>query len=331
MEKRINLFVTEQGSRLKVSGKRLFVENGRKSLTDVPLLHLRQIVIFGNSTFTAQTVSRLLQEGIFVTYLTRYGKFVGTLLAPAHSDGIIRKMQVRRSDDASFRLNFSREIIDAKVHNSVWLLGRRRRVQVDMSKELKELEKIGNKVKTVLALKELLGLEGTAGRVYFSALSRIFNSEFSFDRRKKHPSPDPLNALLSLSYSLLHSICFSFLHITGLDPYIGFFHEMRRGHASLASDLTEEFRAYVCDALVLRLVNQGYFNEGSFTWTGEQVFLTKEALKKFLREWAGHLDTKINVDGAFETTIWHLIEFQSQRLRRAITVGETYTAFRAGE
>ncbi len=330
MEKRVNLFVTQQGAKLKVSGQRLFVKKEENVLADVPIIHLRQIVVFGGATFTPRSVSLLLNEGVFITYLTRLGKFIGVLLPPAHGDGWTRKAQVLRSDDESFRIEFSREIVDAKISNSVWLLRKKRRNPVDLNRDVEELERMKNMLMRTQSIKELLGIEGSASRIYFSALGRVFNSVFAFEGRQKHPSTDPLNALLSLSYTLLHSICFSFLHVAGLDPYIGFYHEMRRGHASLASDLAEEFRAYLCDSFVLRLINQGYFDRESFVYTGERVFLTKEAMKVFLKEWAKKLDKPVEVEDSFKTTFWHLIELQAQKLKRSVVGNEKYIAFRPG-
>ncbi|MGB9732269.1 CRISPR-associated endonuclease Cas1 [Calditerrivibrio nitroreducens] len=331
MEKRINLFITEQGARLKVNGQRLFVQNEKETFTDIPLIHLRQIVIFGNATITPSAVSRLLTEGIFVSFLTMNGRFIGILLPPEHSDGMIIKMQVKRSEDELFRLTLAKEIVSAKIHNSLALLLKKRRKKVDTEKEIAELKRVEDTIQEATSIKELLGLEGTASRVYFSVMNRIFDSEFQFDGRKKHPATDPLNAMLSFSYTLLYSICFSFLHVVGLDPYIGFYHEMRKGHASLASDLSEEFRSYICDSLVLRLVNQKYFDKDAFTYTGESVFFTKEAMKLFLKEWATNLDRIVNVDGSFNTSLWHLIELQAQNLRKSVLTGEKYSAFRSGE
>lgn len=331
MEKRVNLFVTEQGAKLKVSGERIFVVKNKETLADLPLIHLRQVVIFGSVTITPKGIARLLREGVFVTFLSKQGRFIGVLLPVEHADGIVRKMQVKRSEDESFRLVMSKEIISAKVHNSLWLLQKRRRKKVDMEKGIEGMKRLDGMISKVTSIKELLGLEGSLSREYFSLMGRLLNSEFPFDGRKKHPATDPLNALLSLSYTFLYSVCFSFLHVVGLDPYIGFYHEMRHGHASLASDLCEEFRAYICDSLIIKLINQGYFTRESFIYTGGRVFLTKEAMKLFLREWAKKLDEKVEVNGSFNTTVWHLIEHQAQNLKRAVLSGGGYEAFRARE
>lgn len=328
MEKRVNLFVTEQGSVLRVDGKRLVVVKDRERLCEVPILHLRHVVIFGNSTLTPQAVSRLLGEGVFVSFLTRYGKFAGTIVPAHHPDGVIRKVQVMRSEDTSFRLSFSKEVVRAKIHNSVVFLRTRRRERDAIKDALQELEKLRVKLDESTSLNEIRGLEGIASRIYFSAFQNILAKGFTFESRDKHPSSDPVNALLSLSYTLLYSICFSFLHVNGLDPFIGFFHEMKRGHASLASDIMEEFRVPFGDALVMSLINQGYFSEDSFTYTSQGVFLEREALKRFLKEFASSLDSKVLVDRSFKISKWHLIEHQVRKLKNAVLSGSTYSPYR---
>ncbi len=330
MEKRINLFITEQGSVVKVEEGRLVIKKGSERLIEVPLIHLRHVVLFGNSTITPRAVSKLLKEGVFITFLTKLGKFQGTILPAVHPDGLIRKIQVMRAEDPSFRTEVAREIVATKIHNSVNFLKTRRKNRVLLKENIFELIKMEEKLKSASSLDQIRGIEGISSRIYFSTIQNLFVNDFSFGGRKKHPSPDPVNALLSLSYTLLYSICFSFLHINGLDPFIGFFHEMKRGHASLASDLVEEFRVPFCDSLILRLLNQGYFSESSFLYTGEGVFLEKNSLKRFLKEFSAFLDGKVISDG-IQLSRWHLIEHQVRKFRRSIISGEPYTGYKTGE
>lgn len=331
MEKRINLFITEQGSTVKVDGGRIVVRKGSENLVEVPIIHLRHVIIFGQSTITPEAVSRLLKEGVLITFLTKYGRFQGTVLPAIHSDGVIRKVQIFRAEENSFRIQFAREIVSAKIHNSIWFLKTRRKNKGMIKDTLKEMQKLEKELEDASNIKEIRGIEGISSRVYFSALQNLLAKGFSFQGRYKHPSPDPVNALLSLSYTLLYSICFSFLHINGLDPFIGFFHEPKRGHASLASDIMEEFRVPLCDLLVLRLVNQGYFSSQSFINTEKGVFLERESLKRFLKEFSSYLDKKIAAEKSFQISRWHLIEHQIRKLRKSILKGESYSPYRIGE
>lgn len=74
----------------------------------------------------------------------------------------------------------------------------------------------------------------------FKALASLLKPELGFRGRRHRPAPDPVNALLSLGYTLLYNQVYSWIHLVGLDPYCGFFHQLKRGHASLASDLMSD-------------------------------------------------------------------------------------------
>ncbi len=58
-----------------------------------------------------------------------------------------------------------------------------------------------------------------------------------FNGRNRRPPRDPINALLSFAYSLLTREWTMVLSAVGLDPYRGFYHQMRFGRPSLALDM----------------------------------------------------------------------------------------------
>jgi len=112
---------------------------------------------------------------------------------------------------------------------------------------------------------ELRGLEGQGAKEYFSLLRRLFNPPvdgqgqgWGFERRAYYPPPDPINALLSFSYSMLLRDVTTACELIGLDPYIGFFHVIDYGRPSMALDLMEEFRPIVADSIVLEAVNRPF-------------------------------------------------------------------------
>src|SRR5690606_15481724 len=62
----------------------------------------------------------------------------------------------------------------------------------------------------------LRGLEGVAGRLHFSALRAVLPPRSGFVRRQRRPPPDPVNAALSLGYSLLYGRAVEAVHRAGL-------------------------------------------------------------------------------------------------------------------
>ncbi|MDQ3275465.1 MAG: CRISPR-associated endonuclease Cas1 [Actinomycetota bacterium] len=86
----------------------------------------------------------------------------------------------------------------------------------------------------------LLGIEGTAARLYFAALPSMlaeqaapFGAEFSQLGRNRRPPLDPLNALLSFCYSMLTKDLVAVTLGVGLDPYLGVYHRSRYGRPAL--------------------------------------------------------------------------------------------------
>ncbi len=126
---------------------------------------------------------------------------------------------------------------------------------------------MGRKVQRSFNLDFLRGIEGEAGKTYFSVFSELILAQkesFRFDSRNRRPPLDNVNALLSFVYTLLANDCTSALESVGLDPQVGFLHRMRSGRPSLALDLMEEFRAFFADRLVLSLINLRQIDERGF-------------------------------------------------------------------
>jgi CRISPR-associated protein Cas1 len=97
---------------------------------------------------------------------------------------------------------------------------------------------------------------------------------------------DPMNALLSYLYTLLAHDCRGALEGVGLDPQIGFLHEVRSGRPSLALDLMEEFRAVLADRIAVSLVNLRQVTKKDFKVTESgAVEMKEDARKTILIAW----------------------------------------------
>jgi len=96
-----------------------------------------------------------------------------------------------------------------------------------------------------LGLDTLRGIDGAAAVAYFQAFTRLFPASLDFTGRNRRPPRDPVNAVLSFGYTLLHFDAVRACQAAGLNPIIGYYHELDIGRESLASDLIEPLRPRV--------------------------------------------------------------------------------------
>jgi CRISPR-associated protein Cas1 len=255
-----------------------------------------QVIIFGNVGITPATVSFLLGRGIDVAFLTKQGRYKGRLQPEFSKKVSLRQQQFARAADEAFCLEVAKAIVAGKIANARTLCLRQHRALRDKKIEgvIRRLERAMRKVAKVNSIEAVRGQEGAAGAAYYEAFGRMIRGEgFSFEKRTKRPPKDPVNALLSLGYTLLHNNVYAMVNVVGLDPYQGFFHAARHGHPTLASDLSEEFRAIIVDSVVLSVVNKGMLKPGDFRPSKGGIYLTKEGLKKFVGQYEGRMNTQV--------------------------------------
>jgi CRISPR-associated protein Cas1 len=138
-------------------------------------------------------------------------------------------------------------------------------------------------------IQELLGIEGDAAKIYYGVFNELIvnkTSGFVFNGRSRRPPLDEVNALLSFFYVLLSHEVEAALESVGLDPQMGFYHQIRAGRASLALDLMEELRAYIVDRFVVSLINNNMIDKSDFfRKENEAILLKDEARAKLLQHW----------------------------------------------
>ncbi|MDQ2948265.1 MAG: CRISPR-associated endonuclease Cas1, partial [Acidobacteriota bacterium] len=127
--------------------------------------------------------------------------------------------------------------------------------------DLFEMKQMADRAERAQALDQLLGIEGNAARVYFGAFDGLIKGDeeggsedrftFEFEGRNWWPPKDPVNALLSLAYSLLARDLTIACYAVGFDPLMGYYHQPRFGRPALALDLMEPFRPLIADSAVL--------------------------------------------------------------------------------
>jgi len=288
------LYLKEQGSVLRKKRGRLVVTKRKEVLLELPVIKVKQVVIFGNVQVTSQVLSFFMNEGIDVIFLTQFGYFKGKVQGELSKNLFLREEQLNKRNNKKFSLELSKEIVSGKLMNSRTIIQRwTREGLVDERKNIDLLKDIILSVRKADNLETLRGLEGTGAKIHFEIFGKAIKSisrEFSFDGRNRRPPKDPVNVLLSLGYTFLHNQVYSAVNIVGLDPYWGFFHSDKYGNPALVFDMIEEFRPVIVDRLIFKCIKSGYIKPEHFSNSGESVKLNEEGFKIYL----SHYDTCMN-------------------------------------
>ena len=340
----------------------LTVEKENKKIAAVPAVHVSQVLIFGNVSITTPALSFLLEKGIDTIFLTLRGRYKGRLVGPTGGNSQLRLRQYGRVSDADWALETARAIVVAKLHNTRTLLRRYARrlahsipassaspppvsddhqagqpvpqspshLLTPAADQLTDLIARTGRCRTVNSLS---GVEGRGAAVYFSVFRHLIQGEeWEFSKRTRRPPRDPVNVLLSFGYTVLTHNVESIIRAVGLDPYMGFLHQVVYNRPGLALDLVEEFRCIVVDSVVLRCLNNQIILPSHFSITPEgtyPVLLNDEGRSRFIRELEARLNLEFkHPDSKERVTYRRCFELQARRMARCVQTGKVYQPFK---
>ncbi|MBF0109516.1 MAG: type I-C CRISPR-associated endonuclease Cas1 [Magnetococcales bacterium] len=290
------LFVTREGSWLGKSGETVEVRLNGEVLLRAPLHNLDGILCLGwDISASSHLMAACAESGVTLSFCTPHGRFLAAVSGFTPGNVLLRREQYRRADRSDASLLIARQFILAKIANSRSSLQRTLRDRPNglgndhIQDAVKLLKQSVGSAERTEDRESLIGIEGDAAVVYFGAFSHMLTTEdptLVLNGRNRRPPRDPVNALLSFSYSLLAHDCRSALEACGLDAAVGFLHRDRPGRPSLALDLMEEFRPFLADRLVLGLFNRKQITANDFDHhENGAVLLKDEARKKVLVAW----------------------------------------------
>lgn len=283
-----SLYVDRRGVTLKADGEALvFFENGERVGT-VPLAPLSRVFLRGDVTLSSSLLGKLGERNIGVVVLSGRKAVPTMLLGRPHNDAARRVAQYHLSQDGDFCLRFSRAIVEMKLRAQALFLAERRESET-MSRYV--LTVAGRRLETAIAavdeqssISSLRGLEGAGAAAYFGGFSDLLPEHLKFSQRNRRPPKDPVNAVLSLGYTLLHAEAVLALYGAGLDPFVGFYHTLDFGRESLACDIVEPLRVDV-DRHALMLFRTEKLRQDDFSQADSACLLGKAGRSRFYAEW----------------------------------------------
>jgi CRISPR-associated protein Cas1 len=314
------LVVQTPGAMIGQRGDQLVISLKGEELRKIPGQQVRAIYCYGAIQLTAQAAETCLELGISVSYFSPAGRFLGLLQGLPASGVDARRGQYRLFELPGVRLQLAREIIRAKIHNQRVMLMRNGDVPDQV---VKLLANFRDQTEFARDVTELLGIEGGAAAVYFEQFGTMLKQrddwKFDWRGRNRRPPRDPVNALLSLGYSMLAKELTGVCHSVGLDPFLGFMHQPRYGRPALALDLMEEFRPLIADSVAISLINRGELGPEDFMRNASGTFLTDRGRKPFWEAWFRRLDAEVShPEFSYKMAYRRMLEVQARQLWRFV-------------
>lgn len=294
------VYLNTQGFRVGKSGDVLQIKEKDTLRQEVRLNEMSQLNVMGNIQVTTQAIQELCEREIPICYFSQGGWFYGLTSGLATKNVFLRRSQFRLAEEEWFCLRLARQLVAGKIRNQRVMLMRNHIEPPPLV--IEQMKQMISRAEEAPSLAELLGVEGNAARLYFGHFDGMLKtdngdrpSEFSFDftTRNRRPPRDPVNALLSLGYSLLVKDLTIAASAVGFDPMIGFYHQPRFGRPALALDLMEPFRPLIVDSAVLQAVNTGMVGPRDFIRSARAVALTPTGRKAFFLAYEQRMDTLV--------------------------------------
>jgi CRISPR-associated protein Cas1 len=336
------LYLNTPGYRVGCKDEVLVVKEKDRVIEEVRMRDVSHVALFGNIQISTQAIQSLCEQEIPVTYFSMGGWFYGITRGHALKNVFLRMEQFRLARDETTCLSLARQFVHGKIRNHRTLL---------MRNHLEPPEAIIGKLKrasedalVATSIEELLGIEGAAASQYFQQFSGMVKVEddlpglempskntkqlafnFNFSNRNRRPPTDPVNAMLSLAYSMLAKDCTLAALAVGFDPYLGFYHQPRFGRPALGLDLMEEFRPLIAESTVLSCINNRVVTEKDFVRAGQAVNLTTPGRKRFFQTYEQRMSSLITHPlFDYKVSYRRALELQARLLAKTLTgeIGE---------
>jgi CRISP-associated protein Cas1 len=333
-------------------GNDQMVAGNDRLLQEVRTMDVCHVALFGNIQISTQAVQHLCDKDIPVTWFSMGGWFYGMTRGHSLKNVLLRIEQFRHAADPASCLRLAKQFVRGKIHNHRVLFMRNHAEPPEWTKL--RLGQARDDALAARSLEELLGVEGAAAAVYFQQFGGLIRERmkeedfleglappdpaagaaetaftFDFTTRNRRPPTDPVNALLSLAYSLLAKECTLAACAVGLDPYVGFYHQPRHGRPALALDVMEEFRPLIAESAVFTAINNRFVSTKDFVSAGRAVNLNDGGRKQFFQCFEQRMNSLITHPVFdYKVSYRRALELQFRILARVLT-GEIpeYTPF----
>ncbi len=255
-EKQVICAFLNQGEKFSFKNDNVIITNTEGEIIHQSTCYLLfSLFIIGHVTITSGLIQRSEKFGFSIVLMTHSLRVYAVLSAGAEGNVLLRRKQYEYD-----KLDLAAHIVFNKIYNQVAILKKIRGKNDEMLSTINLLHGYAEEVKAAdIKLKSILGIEGSAAKVYF----RTVFSDYNWIARRPRVKHDMTNCLMDIGYTLLFNMIEAMLDIYGFDKYHGVYHQQFYHRKSLVCDLVEPFRP-VIDERIRKAFNLGQCHEKDF-------------------------------------------------------------------
>lgn len=262
----------EHDRSLRVSNGELLLEDldgeKKKTLTKFPFQKLLALFVVGHITVTTPLIDKCKKYGVALAVMKPNLRPVFFWANSAEANYLLRKRQFDYDKD---NLSVAKILVSNKIQNQKRILQKTRKKDQLTLDAIAQCEAALNTVNDITGYNQLMGLEGTAAKSFFSA----YFQDYHWQGRHPRIKTDAINVTLDIGYTILFNFMESYIRMFGFDLYVGVYHRLWFRRKSLVCDLIEPFRCIIDHATLLAF-NRKQFIAQDFTMIKQEYRLKYE-------------------------------------------------------
>ena len=325
-----NYYITQPG-RLRRKDNTLYLEPEDTPRIPIPVEDVDALYFYGELDFNTKLLNFLSQKHVPCHVFNYYGYYSGSYYPREYlNSGSLLVKQVQHYEKRTKRMELAHEFVDSAGFNMLRILRYHTNRDKDCSTQIAAIESILAESKSAKNTNELMGYEGAARDIYYTAFNTILTLKTPFEKRVRRPPDNPINAAISFGNSLMYAACLTEIYRTQLNPTISFLHEPGDRRFSLSLDLAEIFKPLIIDRLIFRMFNRGQLNETKhFEKDIGACYLNDSGRKCFIAEFDEQLkQTVSHRQLKRKVSYQRLIRLECYKLIKHLVGMETYHALR---
>lgn len=295
----------------------------------LPIEKAEAIFLHGQVDFNTRLMSFLNQHGVAIHVFGWNDYYAGSVLPKrGQTSGNTLVKQVRAYDDPEHRANLACKFVCGSIHNMRSNVTYYHSRGHSFDTTLSTLSDSRERLARATAIDEIMGVEATARRAYYSIFDDVLPDGFVFDGRRYNPPDNETNSLISFGNSLVYANVVSAIRATALDPAVSFLHEPGERRYSLALDIAELFKPLLADRVIFRLLNRQQIQQKHFDTELNSCLLTDVGRTTFTKAFEETLEETVeHPELNRKVSYQYLLRIEAYKLKKHLLTGEEYVPF----